>query len=676
MAKDDAIIPEKNEFDDHFLDVTGATFKFDHAKGLAEWIKNSADAYSTTARVRDDEQHILLRFKQGNPKRESVFECIDFVGMTRKDIDKAVKVWGKKDAAKKGTDLATYGGHGNGGKFYMRQMFQKSRFITFRSDLLNVFGFDEKRRYGYARGYIDREMSLEDAMKFASIDNLEIPDDVKARWKRSPKSAGFTVVRGERPEHFSGRSTIHTILDRLRLHPQARRLVQHKQVCYLSYNETRGKRLEPPVVSPREGFEEPRVIDLPRTFEFEGEEIEFRNRKHPNARLTLYTSAVPMARSGDLAGLNTIDILGEIGCIGSYRMNELGFMRYGPESEFIYGECECRLLEDEEVNSVTNDRDKLAENPLTHALLEWIRQQVDALAAEMTDKTREEKKARDLRESSLYNQILDKWKNRFMAKLNAELFGGAGIGGSFGGAGGGADLKIPRGDGGGGDGAKNTGDVGDGGGSGDEPRKGPRFPRVFLSEQDLDPLDPSPNGPFHVDERQPPIYQRDVDINHGIYWINTERPLANKLLDKYGASNPRWREYLFQRYVDIILKQSVYELAKREGEFTDYRVDQLIDDVTSRVHDAAAQDLEQFLFEDSLTGASAAPRPVGDGEEAAAADEAPAEGALQPQPAASDPKTIQKEIRELQKAGFTAEQIRWLMRKFEAAGRPPGAAGA
>ena len=84
------IIPQKNEFDDHFLDVVGNEFKFDHAKGIAEWIKNSADAYSTTAQVKDDEQYIFLRFKPGNPKRLSVFECIDFVGMTKHDVDKAL----------------------------------------------------------------------------------------------------------------------------------------------------------------------------------------------------------------------------------------------------------------------------------------------------------------------------------------------------------------------------------------------------------------------------------------------------------------------------------------------------------------------------------------------------------------------------------------------------------
>src|SRR5437762_696628 len=147
-----AIKPIPNEFDDHFLDIVGNDFKFDHAKGLSEWIKNSADAYSTTAKVKDSEQHIALRFKQGKPKRDSVFECIDFVGMTKNDIDKALKVWGLATAAKKGTDVATYGGHGNGGKFYMRQMFDTSMFITYRNGLLNVFRFDEHHRYGFAKG--------------------------------------------------------------------------------------------------------------------------------------------------------------------------------------------------------------------------------------------------------------------------------------------------------------------------------------------------------------------------------------------------------------------------------------------------------------------------------------------------------------------------------------------
>jgi hypothetical protein len=85
-------------------------------------------------------------------------------------------------------------------------------------------------------------------------------------------------------------------------------------------------------------------------------------------------------------------------------------------------------------------------------------------------------------------------------------------------------------------------------------------------------------------------------------------------MDLYGAQNARWREYLFQRYVEIILKQSVLEMGKRDPEMTAYKIDALIDDITSRVHDAAAEDLDSFLFDDKMTGAAAKPNgaPPGD----------------------------------------------------------------
>ena len=609
------IKPQKNEFDDNFLDVVGTEFKFDHAKGLAEWMKNAADAYSTTARVKDGEQFILLRFKPGRPKKESVFECVDFVGMTKENIDKALKVWGLATAAKRGTNLKTFGGHGNGGKFYMRQMFDTSRFITYRGGLLNVFGFDPQKHYGYAKNCENVKSSLEDALRFAGIDTIDVPESVKRRWKRNPKAVGFTVVRGERPERFSGKATIAGLLERLRIHPQARRLLQHKQVFYLNYDEESGSRLTPPSIDPREGFEKERVISLPAKFKHNDNEFEFRTKKYQSGRLVLRTSDQPLTRIGDSAAMNSIDIIGEIGCIGSYRLHELGFMRAAPESEFVYGECEAPFLEDDELDCVRNDREKLVKNELTDALLEWVRLQVEELADEMAEKQRGEKKTRDLRQSALFNQLLDRWKNRFMVKLRSDLFGGLSIGDTFGGAGGasGGPGGGGRGGGGGGGGtganstagSKNPGDKDQGGGSGNQPRPGPRFPRVLLSSHDTDPLNQA-GGRLDCDPRNPPVYQRDIDIPEGIFWINTSRPLANKIMDKYGANDARWREYLFQRYVEIILKQAIFELGKRDPDLTSYKVDGLIDEVTSRVHDAAALDLESFLFEDRLTGSTPA----------------------------------------------------------------------
>jgi hypothetical protein len=79
-------------------------------------------------------------------------------------------------------------------------------------------------------------------------------------------------------------------------------------------------------------------------------------------------------------------------------------------------------------------------------------------------------------------------------------------------------------------------------------------------------------------------------------------------MDQCGSGSARWREYLFQRYVDIILKQAIYELGKHDPDLRPYKIDGLIDDVTSRVHDAAAEDLESFLFDESLKGS--VPMPV------------------------------------------------------------------
>ena len=171
-------------------------------------------------------------------------------------------------------------------------------------------------------------------------------------------------MRGIRPHRFSGKATVDGILEKLRVHPQARRLLAHKQVSYLSAGQTWGKRLTPPVIEPlHEGFPQAVEVALPKEYAHNGDTFQFRTKKYPDGKLTLRTSEQPLSRAGEFAALNAIDIIGEVGCIGSYRMTELGI--HAAESEFIYGECHCPLLEDEDFGSVTNDREKLVENDLT-----------------------------------------------------------------------------------------------------------------------------------------------------------------------------------------------------------------------------------------------------------------------------------------------------------------------
>src|SRR6267154_1863922 len=86
--------------DEAVLDLIGNGFGFDHAKGLAEWLKNSSDAYLREG-VPDAEQFVIVRFCESGNKLTRI-ECIDFVGMRKQQIDDAFKRFFDPQAAKKG----------------------------------------------------------------------------------------------------------------------------------------------------------------------------------------------------------------------------------------------------------------------------------------------------------------------------------------------------------------------------------------------------------------------------------------------------------------------------------------------------------------------------------------------------------------------------------------------
>jgi hypothetical protein len=213
----------------------------------------------------------------------------------------------------------------------------------------------------------------------------------------------------------------------------------------------------------------------------------------------------------------------------------------------------------------------------------------------------------------MFNRALDQWKNKFMTKMTAEIFGGPNLGDAVGGFGMGGEQKVAKGERNGTSDPsdrKNAGDNSDsgGGGAGDKASRGPKFPRVLLSSFDIDPLDPTSTQKVECHPRHPPVYQRaGGDVSAGIYWINTSRLFAKKLIDTYKVDSSRWREYLFQRYIEIIIKQMIQETARREPNLRAEVVDELMDKVTSQVHDAAATELETFLFNDGLSGATAEP---------------------------------------------------------------------
>lgn len=591
------ILEEKNVINDYVLELHGREFKFNHEKGLAEWLKNSTDAYLRVERG-DEESFIIFRFSDED---DVIFECIDFVGMTFDDIEKAFKIWYDPEAAKRGTDKRTLGGHGNGGKFYMRQMFKQSYFITYRAGKLNVFGFNENKRYGFAKDQKDKAIGPDDAMKFAEIHDMDFPPNTRKNILNG--KTGFTVVKGIHPDKIAKkRFNLSRLCEKFKHYPQARLILKYKPVSIVYNDKIFIQRIFPEEIHPMPEFGKPLEILIPSTIiwneDGDKEDVSFANETYPQGKLILYTSNEPLSRNSRLGDLNRIDIIGEVGAIASYQIQELGYVNRLSQAEFIYGECTCRILEDPDDDCVKNDRSILVENTKTKALRKWIGEQIDKLAEKIEEKEKKEIRAKNIETLSDINKLLNDWKNKFMSKVMREILGGTGEGSGTGyGTGGSSGSDSgEKGKGKGGDGGSGEGEKKGGGGT--EPKPKQAFPKVLLSSIDKDPFNSEVS--LNLSDRQPPVYQRAEDTTAGIYWINTSRKLAQYIIERDGVKSMKWRDYHLQRVIDVICKETLYKLEKQDSDnFTAARVDgEIVDKLVGKAHDSAVESLGIYLFEE------------------------------------------------------------------------------
>jgi hypothetical protein len=353
--------------------------------------------------------------------------------------------------------------------------------------------------------------------------------------------------------------------------------------------------LDAPEIEPKQGFEEPRVVEMPGRLALEGEELAFTSDGGPAGKLVLKTAKQPFPRRGDDAVLNSIDVRGRRSVIATYRMHELGIANY-QGSSFIYGTLEGPRLE--EMGLKTNERRRLPDNDYSAAVLHWVAEQVDQYAAEVVEEVGKEEQENESAAMSLQNKLLNAWKNQLLRRFFVEIPAGVGEGFGVGGtgeglSGGGAVGGEGSGNGGGAGERSGEGAEGEGGGSGEERKRAQRFPLVLISGADPDP---DTGLTITLDPAQHVVYQRPTDVQRNVWWINAQRPLAQRLRQEYGINSPRWRDYLFQRYVDIIFTYALHERWKDEADPNPDLVSQWLSETVGQVHDSAARDLEAFLF--------------------------------------------------------------------------------
>ena len=142
---------EMNKFeytpDDDFIINKPGTIKLlctsylSHESGLPEWLKNSADAYARED-APEQKRVIVVIFNFGRRSLNPSISCLDFSGMTSNMILDHFRNWASPDAALQGAKTsAVQGGHGNGGKCYMIQMFEDyAQLYTVKQGKGNIYG--------------------------------------------------------------------------------------------------------------------------------------------------------------------------------------------------------------------------------------------------------------------------------------------------------------------------------------------------------------------------------------------------------------------------------------------------------------------------------------------------------------------------------------------------------
>jgi len=383
-----------------------------HEAGLPEWIKNSADAYARED-APEPKRSIFVIFDHERKDRKPSISVLDFSGMTSSIIEKNFRIWADPEAAL-GEDrtIPVQGGHGNGGKCYMTQMFEDYSLVhTVKKDLGNHYGvISGSFRFGYIpdreKG---RDFRVENLIQnlHEVLKNVGCPLQViqKVGSEAIRMADGFTLVTGVGPKGYRNRIPTRHLIDNLQDHPQ---MIQTLELCNVFvvingklYN--RGNKLTLPPIKAIEGEEEPRVIMIPKKLEdpLSSEVVSTTNGNSlPQGALILRTSQGSMRYKKKVR--HNIGYKAVSGYIGYMPIPE--FDVRSSYSAHIYGECELQSLEPFK----QNDRSSLSNSPLTRAVYQFISEQIQDYAEKFEARDRRKYDNAEKNAISKMNEAFDK----------------------------------------------------------------------------------------------------------------------------------------------------------------------------------------------------------------------------------------------------------------------------
>ena len=539
---------------------------YDHKKGIPEWLKNSDDSYT---RHEDEsgtdlvDSIIILNFS----KKEIC--CLDFGGSRAEKIIEYLPYYGSPDAATQGQQLknkSVSGGHGSGGKYYALSQFEECKIINYYLGKLTVLRINKEGEY------VDREDEEVDFLEAVKETGIKSWDYFLKEGKEIDlENKSFFCWIGKDPKEkisLSDRRKLMLLLSSISNHPQSRSALRSRKVDILFNGNLIWPNMKPiePEKNQDFGVKEFQIPSKMGKYEF---------NKYFNSSLKIYLAKEPL--TGEKSALNILEIDAGGKNIAYYDMQE--FMMDKGISKSLIAHIDCPELK--EYNRVSEDRFHLIPGGVTDLFLDWCKSKIQEILDELTDreKQNEEKEhlnhLRDfldevteeisslLEEENIIRPTFSKsGKENSMVRIKTEEpgFGGEGKGGTSGG-----DRRRGK--------EENSNEK-------SEDKKGKNRLQIFISGKDKHP---ATGETYNMNEHHPILDQRSIDIDYGIWWINSQKRYLKKINIKSKSSYP----FYFFLIKEIVMCHKLGRLEKEQSQLdvdSVVRLDfDLIDEIFNKV---------------------------------------------------------------------------------------------
>jgi len=386
------------------IDLLARVFN-SHKKGLPEWMKNAREAYLRKRVDSRDKRVIILDYHESKVPERTWLECVDFVGISGTDIENKYIEWANPEVAVEGLKPGeAEGGQGNGGKAYLRQMFDKGYFISIYEGKLSIVSFTDPKKY--VLDFVPDEKNGKDF----EGDSVVLPGirSSAASWIEAyelPAGHNITIVRGIGPTKPIDPDRL---LEEIQQSPQARQTI--RACCVLFCINGAFKRelaVAEPALHP--AFPKPIRTPIPLTLPLDSVEVQTsRPPDFPPGEIELFISTRPLQGQA-LGSWNRIEFQGKgLSVIGWKGVEELP-LEFPHLGRHLFGRCKLPLLVDPRDNYELQGRVHLNEGLLSDALYAFITAEANKILGQLAKQMAGTVALKKRKNLEKLNQRLARW---------------------------------------------------------------------------------------------------------------------------------------------------------------------------------------------------------------------------------------------------------------------------